>query len=33
MKGDTLSVYVKATFNTDKGWSEVREHELKIIVD
>lgn len=33
MKGDTLSVYVKATFNTDKGWSEEINHELKIIVD
>ena len=33
MKGDTLSVYAKATFNTDKGWREVRETELKIIID
>ena len=33
MKGDTLSVYVKATFNTDLGWSEEMNHELKIIVD
>lgn len=33
MKGDTLSVYVKATFNTDLGWSEEMNHELKIIVE
>jgi hypothetical protein len=33
MKGDTLSVYVKATFNTDLGWSEEMNHELKIIID
>ena len=33
MKGDTLSVYVKATFNTDLGWSEEMKHELKIIID
>lgn len=33
MKGDTLSVYVKATFNTDLGWNETMNHELKIIIE
>ena len=33
MVGDTLEVYVKATFNTDLGESIEMNHTLKIIID
>lgn len=33
MVGDTLEVYVKATYNTDLGWSEETNHTLKVIIE
>jgi hypothetical protein len=33
MVGDTLEVYVKATFNTDLGESVEMNHTLKVIID
>ena len=33
MIGDTLSVFIKVTFNTDLGESEEQEQVLNIIVD
>lgn len=33
MAGDTVSVFIQIVFNTDVGKREVRDEEMKIIVE
>jgi hypothetical protein len=33
MRGDTLQIFIKTTFNSDLGVSEENEHRLKVVVD